>query len=163
MQRISFFLLCFLFAQYTQAQEKTVYGFVEKATLIDNNLTLPAKLDTGAKLASLNATHIKKIRKNNKIYLRFTVPTEDNETQFECEFIGHANIKIRSDEMSDLSNIYAKRPMVRMQIKLANKEVSIRVNLIDRAHFTYPLLLGRQAIIAFGGIIDPSLKYTIGQ
>ena len=47
-----------------------------------------------------------------------------------------------------------------MRIKLSDKEQVIRVNLTNRKRFIYPLLLGREAIIAFDGLIDPSLKYT---
>ncbi len=48
-----------------------------------------------------------------------------------------------------------------MRIKLGNDEKTIRVNLTNRKRFIYPLLLGREAIIAFNGTIDPSLKYTL--
>ena len=53
-----------------------------------------------------------------------------------------------------------KRPVVLMRVKLANQEQTIRVNLTNRKRFLYPLLLGREAIITFQGLIDPSLKYT---
>ena len=48
-----------------------------------------------------------------------------------------------------------------MRVKLGSEERVIRVNLTNRKRFIYPLLLGREAIIAFNGIIDPSLKYTL--
>ena len=47
-----------------------------------------------------------------------------------------------------------------MRIRLAEKEQTIRVNLTNRKRFIYPMLLGREAIIAFDGLIDPKLKYT---
>ena len=69
------------------------YGYIEKATLIDNDLTVSAKLDTGAKSASLNATHIKEVTKNEKHYLTFIVPSRQGDKFFECEYIGKVNIK----------------------------------------------------------------------
>lgn len=45
------------------ADEKKIYGYVEKATLIDKNMTLSAKLDTGAKSASLSAIDIHEVEK----------------------------------------------------------------------------------------------------
>jgi len=38
---------------------------------------------------------------------------------------------------------------------------SIKVNLTNRKRFIYPLLLGRDAIIAFNGAVDPALTFTL--
>lgn len=159
------FLLFFLFSLINNqifASDKTIYGYVEKATLVDKNLTLSAKLDTGAKSASLNARNIKKITKNNEEYLSFVVPGEDGDVAFECKYVGHVSIKLRTEEKDIISEDSTKRPMVLMPIKIANKEKLIRVNLANRKRFAYPLLLGRQSIVAFDGIVDPSLKYNVG-
>ncbi len=143
--------------------EKIIYGFIEKATLIDNNLTLSAKLDTGAKSASLNAAHITEIEIDGKPYLHFIVPSKEGDITFKCEYVGEVNIKVRAGEahVNSLLRKTIKRPVVLMRIRIANKERLVRVNLTNRKRFIYPLLLGRQAINAFDGIIDPSKKYTI--
>ena len=142
--------------------EKITYGYIEKVTLVDKGLTLSAKLDTGAKSASLNATNIKEIEINNKPYLAFTVPSKEGDIPFQCEYIGEVNIKMRAGEaqIEPLLKKSIKRPVVLMRVKLANQEQTIRVNLTNRKRFLYPLLLGREAIITFQGLIDPSLKYT---
>ena len=50
MRRFLFILSWSLLAGLAMANnEKIVYGYIEKATLVSNNLTLSAKLDTGAK------------------------------------------------------------------------------------------------------------------
>ena len=142
--------------------EKIIYGYIEKATLVSKDLTLSAKLDTGAKSASLNATHINEIEVDGKPYLSFTVPSKEGDIQFKCEHVGEVNIKIRAGEIqvNPLLRKSIQRPVVLMRIKLGEKEQVIRVNLTNRKRFIYPLLLGREAIIAFDGLIDPSLKYT---
>ncbi len=157
------FLLWSLLAGYAMANnEKIIYGFIEKATLVDKDLTLSAKLDTGAKSASLNASHITEIEVDGKPYLSFIVPSKEGDIPFKCEHIGEVNIKVRAGE--SLANPLLKRsiqrPVVLMRIKLGSKEQVIRVNLTNRKRFIYPLLLGREAIIAFDGLIDPSMKYT---
>jgi hypothetical protein len=38
---------------------KTVFGYIEKATLVDQDLTISAKLDTVDKSSSLNSSDIK--------------------------------------------------------------------------------------------------------
>lgn len=145
--------------------EKMTYGYIEKVTLVDKDLTLSAKLDTGAKSASLNATHITKIEIDGQSWLSFIVPSREGDMAFKCAYVGKVNIKVRSGEAhaDPLLRRHISRPVVLMPIKLGNMEQTIRVNLTNRKRFIYPLLLGREAIIAFNGIIDPSLKYTLGK
>lgn len=139
------------------------YGYVEKITLVDKNLTLSAKLDTGAKSASLNATNISKIDINGVPYLRFTVPTKEKEYLFECPYLGKVKIKARANEVNSNSTAAApiKRPVVLLQMQLGDKVKTIRVNLTNRKRFIYPVLLGRDAIIAFQGAVDPALTFTL--
>ena len=143
--------------------EKIILGFIEKASLTEKNLTLSAKLDTGAKSASLNATHITEIEIDGKPYLRFIVPSKEGDVEFKCEYVGRVKIKIRAGEAhtTTLPRHSIKRPVVLMSIRLGQEERVIRVNLTNRKRFIYPLLLGREAIIAFNASIDPSLKYTL--
>lgn len=162
--RALFFLFwSFLAGNAMANHEKTTYGYIEKATLVDQDLTLSAKLDTGAKSASLNATKINEITEDGKQYLTFVVPSKEGDIAFKCEYVGKVHIKIRAGEtqMSSLLRRSIKRPVVLMRIRLDDKERMIRVNLTNRKRFIYPLLLGREAIIAFDGLIDPTLKYTI--
>ena len=142
--------------------KKIIFGYIEKVTLVSNDLVLSAKLDTGAKSASLNATNIKEIMLNNKRYLNFIVPSKEGDVKFQCEYVGDVNIKAREGEnqLNRLIKRSFQRPVVLMRIKLGNQEHEIRVNLTNRKRFIYPLLLGREAIIALNGIVDPSLKYT---
>jgi len=158
-----FFSWLLLMGSAMASNEKMIYGYVEKAILVDKDLMLSAKLDTGAKSASLNATHITEVEKNDKLFLRFIVPSKEGDIIFECEQVGEVNIKVRAGERrtNPLLKKTVKRPVVLMRIKIADKERLIRVNLTNRNRFIYPLLLGREAIIAFDGIVDPNLKYTI--
>lgn len=143
--------------------EKLTYGYIEKATLVDKDLTLSAKLDTGAKSASLNATHITEIEVDGKPWLSFIVPSKEGDVLFKCEYVGKVNIKVRAGEAhaNHLLLESIKRPVVLMRLKLGDHEETIRVNLTNRKRFIYPLLLGREAIIAFNGVIDPALRYTL--
>jgi hypothetical protein len=158
------FLFWSLLAGHAMANhEKIILGFIEKASLTEKNLTLSAKLDTGAKSASLNATHITEIEIDGKPYLRFIVPSKEGDVEFKCEYVGRVKIKIRAGEAHTTTPLRhsIKRPVVLMNIKLGQEERVIRVNLTNRKRFIYPLLLGREAIIAFNASIDPSLKYTL--
>lgn len=157
-----FIFMSLLTGSLMAKSETHIYGYVEKATLLDKNLTLSAKLDTGAKSASLNATNITEIDVKGIPYLRFTVPTKEGEHIFECEYIGKVKIKVRANEANPglLKTTPIKRPVVLLKIKLGNKVRAIQVNLTNRKRFLYPLLLGRDAIIDFDGAVDPALTFT---
>ncbi|WP_428410858.1 ATP-dependent zinc protease family protein, partial [Legionella sp.] len=126
------------------------------------DLVLSAKLDTGAKSASLNATNITEINVKGVPYLRFTVPTKTGEYLFEGEYKGRVKIKVRAGENDGLlPHAPIKRPVVLLAIQLGDQVKTIKVNLTNRKRFNYPLLLGRDAIIAFNGAIDPALTFTV--
>lgn len=143
--------------------EKKVYGYIEKVTLVDKGLVLSAKLDTGAKTASLSAVNIYKFEKGDKTYIRFIVPSKSGDIEFVSEYVGRVKIKMRAVEKKAAGTKQAaiKRPVVMLRVMLDGKECVLPVNLTNRKRFNYPLLLGRDAIKAFGGIIDPSAAFTI--
>lgn len=145
------------------ASTKIVYGYVEKATLVDKGMVLSAKLDTGAKSASLSAINIKEITQNGKPYLQFTVLGKKEQMDFTAEYLGKVRIKVRVGENQSPENrtLPIKRPVVLMTIQIGDKIRKIPVNLTNRKRFNYPLLLGRDAIIAFDGLIDPSHAFLI--
>ena len=159
-----FVILCsFLTGCPMTASAKKIYGYVEKATLVDNDLTLSAKLDTGAKSSSLSAINIQEIEKDGKTYIQYTVPYKSGNIQFTSEYVGRVKIKVRVGEIPvpNKKPPPIKRPVVLLKIRLDNQERLIAVNLTNRKRFNYPLLLGREAIKSFGGIIDPSIVFTI--
>ena len=143
--------------------EAQIYGYVEKVSFPEKNLTLSAKLDTGAKSASLNATQITEITKNGIPYLRFIVPTKNGAYQFEAEYKGRVKIKVREGEHGSeiLAHAPIKRPVVLLSIQLGDKVRTIKVNLTNRKRFLYPILLGRDAIIEFNGAVNPALTFTL--
>ncbi|MDF1683709.1 MAG: RimK/LysX family protein [Legionellaceae bacterium] len=160
---VTFLLLWTLCLGQAFAHNKRVLGYLEEATLLDQHLTLPAKLDTGAKSASLYARHIRSIDINGKPYLQFVVPTKAGEVHFKCAYVGDVNIKARSGEIAGtrLKNPYIRRPVVSMPLQLGGETRTIRVNLANRRRFSYPLLLGREALVAFDALVDPKQKFTL--
>jgi hypothetical protein len=161
--RVLFFLLGTVFIGQALGHSKFTYGYLERAVLLDKQLTLKAKLDTGAKSASLNAKRIRHVDINGKPFLKFIVPTKAGDVLFTCAYVGDVSIKARSGEIAGMriKKAYIKRPVVSMPIQLGHETRTIRVNLANRKRFTYPLLLGREALVAFNGVIDPAQKFTL--
>lgn len=153
-------LLMLSFGLSHAVQNKLLFGYVEKVILPEKNLTLSAKLDTGAKSASLSATHIEAFEEKGKTFLKFEVPTKYGHYRFKAELMGEVRIKLRSIEKQKAARAASlKRPMIKMRVKLGQQEKEIVFNLTNRKRFNYPVLLGRDALIAFDAIIDPASAF----
>lgn len=164
MSKFCIFFLVLLLQGSTMpnVEQKTIYGYVEKVILLEKNVALLAKLDTGAKSASLSAVEIKKVEEDDNDYLTFKVPTKQGLIDFKSPYIGKVKIKLRTGEQLTKGELKKaiKRPLVLMNMQIGNKIRTIRVNLTNRKRFLYPLLLGREAIIAFHGLVDPGKKFN---
>ena len=141
---------------------KSVYGFLEPVTLTAKQITLTAKLDTGAETASISAKDITLYEKDGREYVNFTVdhPELDEAVDYSLPLVRHARIKKRAGERTKESTHHI-RPVVNMQINFDGQPHSIMVNLIDRSHFSTPMLLGRKALEKLGAVIDSTQKNTL--
>lgn len=141
---------------------KSVYGYLEPITLNKDNITLTAKLDTGAVTSSISAKDIHIYEQNDKEYVKFKVdhPEIAKTLHYDLPIARHARIKKRSGERSD-EDTHHSRPEVNMHVLFDGKLYQIRVNLIDRSHFSTPMLLGRRALAKFGAIVDGTTQFTL--
>jgi len=134
-------------------RELEIVGWVERAKLLDPEIHLRAKLDTGADTSSLDVEVVKKFRKNEKRWVRFRMM--DRETGKEHVIVRE---RIRTVSIIRHDGERQSRPVVRMKICLAGRVLDTEVSLIDRSEFAYPLLLGRSALESFA-LVDPGNKY----
>ncbi len=111
-------------------------GYVESVTI--DELTFPAKLDTGADVSSLSATDINVFEKDGRSWVRFTYQNAQGiEEEFTKRLVSEMRVKPRPGEAS------IARPVVRMTVKMGDLEKSVDVNLRDRTSFEYSMILGR--------------------
>jgi hypothetical protein len=76
----------------------------------------------------------------------------------ESPLIKQTRIKQRHDEKANGG--YSERPLVLLPVCIRNQKLDIKVNLVDRERFLYPMLIGSDAIASFSGLIDPSMNFT---
>ena len=144
-------------------KSKRIFGRLEQVRLEHYDTVLKAKLDTGARTSSLNAINIRSFEKSGKPWIAFDVPVPGSERllHFDKILLQIAKIKNRKGELAASGNTpYSQRPVVRMRVCLGNRMRKIKVNLVDRRHFLYPMLIGASAIRFFSGMVDPSRVYT---
>ncbi|MFJ3485112.1 ATP-dependent zinc protease [Pseudomonas sp. NPDC090202] len=164
------FLLCLylpglLLSDPVRAAAKTVYGLNEYAALTDIDLQVAAKLDTGAKTASLSARDIKRFKRDGESWVRFYLAIDDaHEHPIERPLSRVSKIKRRAGDVDpDDEKKYTSRPVISLAVCMGNVARTIEVNLTDRSAFQYPLLIGSEALKRFDALVDPSLKYAAGK
>ena len=143
--------------------KKMIYGKVEWVRFAGHKEKIKTKLDTGAYISSLNALDIDMYEKDGKPWVKFTVVHKkyDISIQMDKPIIRITKIKNRTGEINGPEKVTVeRRPVVSLNLCVGDKLVETEVNLVDRSHFVYPMLLGVETIIEMNGVVDPSRKFT---
>jgi len=156
------FISAIIFFPVTSMANKSVYGYLEPVTLTAKQVTLTAKLDTGAETASISAKNIQLYEKDGQEYVRFAVshPELEKTLDYNLPIVKHMKIKKRAYDRTKENKQHA-RPVVKIQIHFDGKPHTIMVNLIDRSHFSTPMLLGRKALEKLGALVDSTQENTL--
>lgn len=156
-------LLLALFAVPAIAEQPTLYGRYEKISLPQIGKTLEAKMDTGAKTASLSATDIERFQRDGEPWVRFRLAAENaDDTLFEQPLARLSKIKSRTEEADSDEPRAApvERPVIELEVCLGEVRRVVEVNLTDRSHFNYPLLIGASALSEFDAAVNPAQRFT---
>lgn len=116
---------------------------------------LKAKLDTGARSSSLHVERLEVDVRDDGTWLRFQVRTTRKggvSDPCEARAIGQRTV-------TDSGGHSTTRWFIHAEIELAGQRFLAEVNLTDRRHMLFPLLLGRTALEGRFQV-DPSLSYS---
>ena len=122
---------------------KILLGEVEEVTLLPWGISLPARIDTGADLSSLDARDVS-IRNNTA---EFKLGRRHGGAQLTLPLAGWRRIRTSTGS--------ADRPVVELCICLGPKLVRTLATLSDRSEMSYPFLVGRSALNG-SFMVDPS-------
>ena len=112
--------------------EKIILGLVEKIAILgEKKVEATALFDTGARLTSVDIKLASKAQLGPIVRI-----TQVKNPSF---------------------NRLIKRPVVRAKIKIKDKVFDADVNIQDRSHMTFPVIIGRN-IITGNFIIDPTIN-----
>jgi hypothetical protein len=144
-----------LFLQNTAAVEYKleILGWVEKIKVPELDLSLDAKLDTGAETSSFDAEIIKKFKREGKRWVRFRFVDRNSGEEYII-----VRERIRTINVIQHDGAGQSRPVVEMKLCIAGRELQTEVSLIDRGEFQYQLLIGRRALERFA-LIDSASTY----
>ncbi len=120
------------------AAPTTVAGWIEAVVFPDQDLTLDAKLDTGAGISSLSVTDLERFRRKGKTWYQFTIHGRGGKS---------ATLEQETDRIARVSRAEVKdtrRPIVRLKVCVAGHEAVTDFTLTDRSGQDYQALIGRR-------------------
>jgi hypothetical protein len=118
--------------------------------------SLKAKLDTGARSSSLHVDALETFERDGQTWLRFTVGIGRRfPRRVQCEAIAQDRRVV-----VDTGGGRSERWFIRTQVMLANDCFEVDMNLTDRRHMLFPMLLGRTALFE-RFTVNPALSYTL--
>jgi len=136
-----------------QAEQVTV-GWIEEVALGEQAFRIKAKIDTGADNTSVNSVNPQVYTRDGQEWIKFTLTNKDGtKTTIDQPIIKYTSIKTKSGGRQ-------KRPVIELDICLANVKKRVNVNLVDRSHFKYQVLIGR-SFLRPDILVDSAGKLTI--
>jgi hypothetical protein len=146
--KIIFLILPFIIAilsftplLHAEDKTKTLIGGVEEVVLFPWGVKLPARIDTGAALTSLD---VRDLTVKNKV-AQFRLPEKYGNLLIKLPVIRHCDIRS--------SGFRERRPVVEIELCVGSRHLRVQVNLSNRSHLDYPLILGRN-VLNLGFIVD---------
>jgi hypothetical protein len=131
-------------------------GWRERLTLPQLGIgLLKAKLDTGARSSSLHVDMIEEFQRDNVLWLRFAMHVDRRQPHEVCCEAPAMDRRV----VTDTGGRRTERWFIRTEVALAAQRFSVDINLTDRRHMLFPMLLGRSAISGRFAV-DPSQSYT---
>lgn len=131
---------------------KTSVGWVEDVLVNGSQNPITAKIDTGADNSSINAKNVKVFQKDDKRWVRFTVVNRYGQNiDIEKPVVKQARIKTKDGRFQD-------RDVIELNVCLQNVEKTVPVNMVDRSHFNYQMLIGR-SFLQRDFLVDASSKF----
>ncbi len=116
---------------------------------------LKAKLDTGARSSSLHVDTLEDFQRDGVTWLRFTMHVGRRQPlDVTCEVLA-----LDRRAVTDTGGRRTERWFIRSEVQLAGQSFHVDINLTDRRHMLFPLLLGRSALMGRFSV-DPALSYT---
>ncbi|HSJ26814.1 MAG TPA: RimK/LysX family protein [Acidimicrobiia bacterium] len=137
----------------------TVIGWREWVALPDlGGAVVRAKIDTGARTASLHAFGLELFERDGEEYARFAIHPDHRSPGpaviVETPVLGHRMVRNpggRSEE----------RPIIRTKLVIGSHRFVVEMNLTRRDTMGMPMLLGRQTVRR-RFLVDPGRSFLVG-
>jgi hypothetical protein len=133
------FLVACIFASFhsvVQAKQVRI-GWLEEVLVNGSKYPILAKIDTGADNSSINAKDVTLFKKEGKKWVKFSVINRyGQDTHIERPIRKTTRVKTKDGK-------YQRRQVIEIDICIHAIKKRVIVNLVDRSHFKYQMLIGR--------------------
>ena len=139
---------------YVAEAQQTMVGWLEKVGLGSNGFSVEAKIDTGADNSSVNALKPQVYLKQDTEWVVFSLKNkEGQEIQIDKPIEHRTRIKMKNGDSQE-------RIVIKMDVCLAGINKQVHVNLVDRSHFKYQVLIGR-SYLSPEFLVDPGKTFIV--
>lgn len=140
---------------HRQLDHRVVLGWLEWITIEPWGFAVKTRLDTGAQTASLHAEDIRRFRRDDQTWVRFTLAAPDAEdgNDIEVERPLTRDVLIKEPDGG-----HDRRPVVIIKICLNGERHKTEFSLNDRSALSYPALLGRRFLAGIA-LVDPAQTF----
>lgn len=139
----------------TTPESLKIIGWVELIRLEPWGIKTSARIDTGANTSSMSARDISVFKKNGKTWVKFTFDFRKDTGE---RFVEIERPLVRMLKIKQHDGPSQERPVISMEICLADEIREAEFDLIDRRALNYPVLLGRKALAGYV-MVDPARAY----
>ncbi|TNF34280.1 MAG: hypothetical protein EP312_06835 [Gammaproteobacteria bacterium] len=138
-------------------RNKMILGEAEFAYLETAEVKMRARIDSGAETSSLHAENIERFERDGESWVRFSTRSQEQAEPVVLELPVTRRLRIKStNETLD------RRPVVEVNVRIGKHTERIEVSLVDRGHFEFPLLIGRNFLKGIA-VVDVSQAYIQGK
>lgn len=128
-----------------EAPDKLLVGQLEQLWLQDLQLTLGARIDTGAETSSLDARNIELFERNSRRWVRFEILHPESGEPIALERKLKRMVIIMQSNTAEPE----RRPVIKLGITIGHVSQTAEFTLSDRSHLDYQVLVGRNVLKDF--------------
>jgi hypothetical protein len=137
----------------------TVIGWREWVALPDlGGAIVRAKIDTGARTASLHAFGLELFEREGVEFARFAIHPDHRSPGpaiiVETPVVGHRSVRNPGGRIEE-------RPVIKTRLAIGSHRVTAELNLTRRDNMGMPMLLGRHTVRR-RFVVDPGRSYVVG-
>jgi len=136
----------------TAVAQQLRIGWLEAVHINNTDYPVIAKIDTGADNSSINARNVKIVQYNGKQWAQFDITNRHGrQIKIERPIVRITRIKTKDGGVQN-------RNVIELEVCMSSVKKKIEVNLVDRSHFKYQMLIGR-SFLNPDFIVDSSAEF----
>lgn len=134
-------------------EDMTLLGYVEWLCLKPENVLMKARVDSGATTSSIHAENLTHFERDGDSWVRFTIAHDNSKAKVTMERKVVRFVRIVQHDADS-----QRRPVVELEVRVADLHYRGEFTLADRSNFAFPALIGRN-FLADVTLIDSGRRF----